>query len=113
MSDTAIITITDNAAKKIKEFSEGAPESMGLRLSVIGSGCSGLAYKMGLEDAPVDNTKIKTYTINGIRVFIDKKSSLYLIGTTIDYIDGLMASGFKMTNENVKKTCGCGNSFSV
>ena len=113
MSDTAIITITDNAAKKIKEFSEGAPEGSGLRLGITGGGCAGLEYQMGIEDQPEEGSKIKTYESNGVHIFIDPKSALYLAGSIIDYVDGLMQSGFHVENPNSRRTCGCNKSFSV
>ena len=105
-----MITITDSAAAKIKEFSAGAPDTMGLRLSVVGGGCSGMQYKMELQDTP-DDPKIKCFDENGVHLFIDMKSALYLAGATIDYVDGLMQSGFSIKNPNAKTTCGCGQSF--
>ncbi len=105
-----MITITDAAATKIREL---APDDMqdkyALRMRVVGGGCSGLQYQMGLEEehAPTD----KVLTCNGVRVFVDMKSALYLAGAEVDYIDGLMQSGFKISNPNAKTTCGCGQSF--
>lgn len=108
---TDIITITDLAREKIKEFSKGAPEGWGLRFGVVGGGCSGLQYKMDIETSHELGPKDKVYEINEIRVFIDMKSALYIVGVTLDYVDGLMQSGFKIDNPNSKTTCGCGQSF--
>ena len=105
-----MITITDSAAVKIREL---APADMqakyALRMRVVGGGCSGLQYQMGLEEEQNPNDKV--FVSNGVRVFIDMKSALYLAGAEVDYIDGLMQSGFKISNPNAKTTCGCGQSF--
>lgn len=105
-----MITITDAAATKIKELTPAdMQDKYALRMRVVGGGCSGLQYQMGLEEeyGPSD----KVLTINGVKVFVDMKSALYLAGAEVDYIDGLMQSGFKITNPNAKTTCGCGQSF--
>lgn len=105
-----MITITDAAASKIRELTpEDMQDKYALRMRVVGGGCSGLQYQMGLEEehAPTD----KVFTCNGVKVFVDMKSALYLAGAEVDYIDGLMQSGFKITNPNAKTTCGCGQSF--
>ncbi|MHB8875321.1 MAG: HesB/IscA family protein, partial [Myxococcaceae bacterium] len=81
------------------------------RISVKGGGCSGLAYNMEWAEAPRERDKI--FEQDGVRVFVDPKSYLYLIGTELVYEDGLMASGFKLRNPNVKSTCGCGESFTL
>ena len=108
--ETSPIHITDAAAAKIKELmtKEGATDHA-LRMRVVGGGCSGFQYQMGLEAAPTDQDKV--YTDNGIKLFIDEKSILYLTGVQIDYLNGLMESGFKVTNPNAQSTCGCGQSF--
>ena len=103
------ITLTDNAVLKIHSLVTGAPEK-GLRVKVVGGGCSGLQSKMDL-DLPKDGDKI--FERDGARVVIDRKSFLYLNGTELDFADGLMATGFTLHNPNVKKSCGCGASFSV
>jgi iron-sulfur cluster assembly protein len=103
-----MITITESAAEKIKEL---APDpNYALRMRVVGGGCSGLQYQMGLEDE--QNATDKVLTSNGIKVLVDMKSALYLAGAEVDYINGLMESGFKISNPNAKTTCGCGQSFS-
>ena len=102
-------TVTKAAAAKIKELVSKEDAECGLRMRVVGGGCSGLQYQMELERAP--GARDKVFTSNGITVFIDMKSALYLADAEIDYLDGLMQSGFKITNPNAKTTCGCGQSF--
>ena len=104
-----MIAISEGAAAKIKDLVSGEPER-GLRLKVIGGGCSGLQYKM-----EVDATKPgdKVFERDGARVFADRRSYLYLHGSELDYAETLMESGFRVQNPNVKASCGCGNSFSV
>ena len=104
-----MITITESAAVKIKALMPQGDAEYGLRMRVMGGGCSGLQYQMGLEEEPGTNDKV--LTSNGIRVFVDMKSALYLAGVEVDYLDSLMQSGFKITNPNAKTTCGCGQSF--
>ena len=106
-----MITITDNAASKILEsIDEATGASSGLRIKVVGGGCSGLQYSLG-----VDNEKKgdKIFEHNGAKLYVDRKSYLYVNGTTIDYSEGLTNVGFQLDNPNVKKTCGCGESFVV
>ena len=105
-----MITITDSAASKIRELTPAdMQEKYALRMRVVGGGCSGLQYQMGLEEEPGSTDKV--FTSNGIKVFVDMKSALYLAGAEVDYLNGLMESGFKITNPNAKTTCGCGQSF--
>lgn len=111
---TDIITITDAARDHINKLlweQYNTTASMALRLGVEGGGCSGLQYKLGLEELEEGETD-KTPLINGIYVLIDPKSALYLAGATVDYIESLMASGFKIDNPNAQRHCGCGQSFS-
>jgi iron-sulfur cluster assembly protein len=103
------ITLTENAAGKILSLVEDNPQK-GLRVKVVGGGCSGLQYKMDVDE-PRDGDKV--FELNGAKLVVDRKSFLYLNGTELDYADGLMASGFNLRNPNVKRTCGCGQSFSV
>jgi iron-sulfur cluster assembly accessory protein len=106
-----MITITDRAAEKINEsLSADDVVGEGLRIKVIGGGCSGLQYKMDL-DAQKKGDKV--FEHNGAKLFIDRKSYLYINGTSIDYKDGLTDVGFDLDNPNVKRTCGCGESFVV
>jgi iron-sulfur cluster assembly protein len=103
------ITLTDNASMKILSLVADAPEK-GLRVKVVGGGCSGLQYRMDI-DAPRPGDKV--FERDGAKVVVDRKSFLYLNGTELDFADGLMATGFTLHNPNVKRTCGCGASFSV
>jgi iron-sulfur cluster assembly accessory protein len=104
-----MITITAAAATKIKQLMPEGEGEYGLRMRVVGGGCSGLQYQMGLEENAGANDKV--FNCNGIKVFVDTKSALYLAGAEVDYLDGLMQSGFKITNPNAQTTCGCGQSF--
>ena len=107
-----MITITDFAAEKVKELIEGREQpTEGLRVGVRGGGCSGFTYF--LEFAESANDGDRELESKGVRLFIDKKSYLYLMGTEIDYQDGLAGAGFKFENPNARRTCGCGESFSV
>ncbi|MGH7823303.1 MAG: HesB/IscA family protein, partial [Candidatus Binatia bacterium] len=104
-----MIAISENAAKKIKTLIGEAP-GKAFRLKVVGGGCSGLQYKLDIdEQKPGD----KVFEREGASVIADRKSYLYLHGTEIDYSEDLMESGFKLINPNVKRTCGCGASFTV
>ena len=88
-----------------------SPKPAGLRLSVVGGGCSGFSYSMQFENKP--NMLDKTYDYEGLKVFVDQASMLYLEGAMVDYVESLEGSGFKFNNPNVKSTCGCGSSFSA
>jgi len=106
------VSITENAAAKIKQLlaAEDKKDKDGLRLKVVGGGCSGLQYKMDLDGArPGD----KVFEKDGAKILVDMKSLLYLNGTELDYKEELMQSGFVFQNPNVKRACGCGTSFSV
>lgn len=103
------ITLSDNAVNRIRSL-VGSDPSKGLRVKVVGGGCSGLQYKMDLDE-PRDSDKI--FERDGAKLVIDRKSFLYLNGTEIDYAETLMTSGFNLQNPNVKRSCGCGASFSV
>lgn len=107
----ALVTVTETAADQIKRLldQEGKAESHGLRMKVVGGGCSGLQYQLAFDDGPRESDNV--LELNGIRLFVDEKSSLYLMGTTLDFVDSLMESGFKIQNPNAKSTCGCGQSF--
>ena len=106
-----MITITDKAAEKILDsIAEAAEDAAGLRIKVIGGGCSGLQYKLALD---AERKGDKVFEHNGAKLLIDRKSYLYLNGTTVDSADGLTNVGFELDNPNVKKTCGCGESFVV
>ena len=104
--------ITDNAVRQLRKLMEdrGTPTA-GLRIAVKGGGCSGLSYTMDWADAPREKDRV--FERDGVRVFIDGKSFLYLAGSELTYEQTLMASMFKVQNPNVKSVCGCGESFSV
>jgi iron-sulfur cluster assembly protein len=105
------ISVTDRAAARIKELlAAQKKEEQGLRVKVVGGGCSGLQYKLDF-DLPKPSDKI--FEKDGARVLVDMKSLLYLAGTELDYKEELMQSGFVFQNPNVKNSCGCGASFAV
>ncbi len=107
-----MITITEKAAGKVKEIADSeALGGQGLRLRVVGGGCSGFSYDLYFEDQPTDMDE--TFQANGVNLYIDPLSFQYLDGTEIDYVEGLHGAGFKFNNPNVKGTCGCGSSFSA
>jgi iron-sulfur cluster assembly protein len=105
------VTVTDRAAARIKELiAADNREGQGLRVKVVGGGCSGLQYKV---DFDVPKVTDKIFERDGAKLLVDMKSLLYLTGTELDYKDELMQSGFVFQNPNVKKSCGCGASFAV
>src|ERR1043166_4195391 len=107
-----MVQMTDNAVIKVKEILDSQdPKPNGLRIAVVGGGCSGFSYSMAFENTP--NMLDKTYNYGGLKVFVDQASLLYLDGAEVDYVETLEGSGFKFNNPNVKNTCGCGSSFSV
>ncbi|MDJ0789490.1 MAG: iron-sulfur cluster assembly accessory protein [Myxococcota bacterium] len=106
-----MIEVTEAASTQIHALldKEGKAESHGLRMKVIGGGCSGLQYQLAFDDNLGENdTEIE---VGGVRVIVDERSALYLVGSSLDYVDTLMESGFKIENPNAKNTCGCGQSF--
>ncbi len=106
------IGLTDSAVTRLQRLlAERQTPEAGLRIAVKGGGCSGLAYHM--EWAEKARERDKVFEREGVRVFIDPKSYLYLMGTELVFEDGLLASGFKLQNPNEKSACGCGDSFSV
>ncbi len=107
-----MIQLTDTAVSKVKEILDTQePKPAGLRISVVGGGCSGFSYSMAFENTP--GMLDKTYDFNGLKLFVDQASMLYLDGAKVDYVETLEGSGFKFDNPNVKSTCGCGSSFSA
>lgn len=112
MSEAKLVTVTEKAVDQIKNIfqAEDRGENFGLRLSVVGGGCSGLTYKMDFDE---QKEKDNILDFNGVKVLIDLKSSIYLKGITLDYKDGLNGKGFVFINPNATNTCGCGESFSV
>lgn len=107
-----MVQLTETAIGKVREILDTQePKPQGLRISVVGGGCSGFSYSMAFENTP--NMLDKTYNFEGLKVFIDQASMLYLDGAEVDFVESLEGSGFKFNNPNVKNTCGCGSSFSV
>ncbi len=105
-----MIQLTERAVGKVQEIlTAQEPQPSGLRISVVGGGCSGFSYSMAFESAP--GMLDKTYDFSGLKVFVDQASLLYLDGAEVDYVETLEGSGFKFNNPNVKSTCGCGSSF--
>jgi len=105
-----MIQLTERATVKVQEIlTSQEPQPNGLRISVVGGGCSGFTYSMAFENAP--GMLDKTYDFEGLKVFVDQASMLYLDGVEVDYVETLEGSGFKFNNPNVKSTCGCGSSF--
>jgi iron-sulfur cluster assembly accessory protein len=107
-----MLTMTDAASSKVKEFlaEHGKPEA-GLRVRVVGGGCSGFQYQLAVDETSSPEDKV--FELDGIKLFVDSKSVLYLNGTEIDYVEGMMGSGFRFNNPNSTGTCGCGESFQV
>jgi len=108
------IFLTEKAAKEVKKVidEQKLPQETVLRVGVAGGGCSGFQYSLGFDNAS-DAAKDDVSEQHGIRVAIDKRSMLYLDGTTLDFIDGLERRGFDFKNPNAVKSCGCGSSFSA
>jgi iron-sulfur cluster assembly protein len=106
-----MIQVTPKAVDKIKQTFAKEGVTGGLRLGVLGGGCSGLSYqfKFDTKQRPTD----QVFDYDGVKVFVDPKSLLYLNGMVLDYQESLMQSGFVFDNPNAKKSCGCGTSFSA
>ena len=109
----AVIEVTAVAAERIHELLEKDDKlsTHSLRMKVIGGGCSGLRYELVFDDT--ENETDSVIEAHGVRIVVDEKSALYLMGTTLDFVDTLNESGFKMVNPNASTTCGCGESFSA
>src|SRR6516164_5814661 len=108
----APITLTPNAIAKVKEImAQQNPVPAGLRVGVVGGGCSGFQYSMSFENGA--GMMDKTFNFEDLKVFVDATSLMYLKGVTIDYMETLEGAGFEFENPNVKSTCGCGSSFNV
>ena len=110
MVQDQVVGLTPLAADKIRGLldTKGLPD-YGLRVFVQGGGCSGLSYGMAFEDQVEDGDEI--VTTDGVSVYVDQISAMYLTGATIDYVDSLMGGGFKIDNPNAVSSCGCGHSF--
>jgi len=105
------VTVTPKAVQKIRQTFTKMGVAGGLRLGILGGGCSGLSYQFKFEPAPRPRDNV--FNFDGVHIYIDPKSLLYLHGLTLDYQESLMQSGFVFENPNAKKNCGCGTSFSA
>jgi iron-sulfur cluster assembly accessory protein len=109
---TAAPVLTPSAIAKVKEImASQVPVPAGLRLSVVGGGCSGFQYSMAFENGA--GMMDKVFDFDGLKVYVDATSLMYLGGAHVDYVETLEGAGFKFENPNVKSTCGCGSSFNV
>ncbi len=108
-----MIEVTEAAAERIHALLEedGKLDTHRLRMKVVGGGCSGLQYQLSFDDAMKDvDNEIEAHDV---RVVVDEKSALYLVGSVLDFVDSLQESGFKIENPNANNTCGCGQSFAA
>ena len=105
-----MLALTELASEKVKEIreAEGIEEEMALRVRVVGGGCSGFTYDLYFDNAAEGDRHLDAH---GVKVVVDQMSLMYLMGTKVDYVEGLHGAGFKFLNPNVKATCGCGSSF--
>lgn len=108
-----MIQVTDKAKEQIKTLraEEGHSDLHNVRVSVKGGGCSGLMYDLDFDDVLTEKDEV--FEDKGVKIICDKKSLLYLLGTTLDFSDGLNGKGFQFVNPNASRTCGCGESFAV
>jgi iron-sulfur cluster assembly protein len=108
-----MITITEKAVKRLSDLrlEEGKSNDYNLRVSVKGGGCSGLMYDLTFDKDVLESDEV--FEDNGLKILVDRKSMLYLLGTTLDFSDGLNGKGFQFINPNASRTCGCGESFAV
>jgi len=107
----SMVLITPVAASKVNEIrdAEAIEAHLALRLRVVGGGCAGFSYDLYFDE-PVEVDR--QFEVQGVKVVVDEMSLMYLVGTEVDYVEGLQGAGFKFNNPNVKTTCGCGSSFS-
>ena len=112
VGDERLIRVTSSAARKVGTLlaKQGRPAGV-LRVAVMGGGCSGLQYKMDLQDGPAARDIL--VETGGIKVVVDPKSALYVTGSELDYVDALQDGGFKVKNPNAASSCSCGESFSA
>ncbi len=110
--DSKPLGLTDTAIAKVKEImAQQNPVPAGQRVGVVGGGCSGFSYSMSFENGA--GMMDKTFDFDGLKVYVDATSLMYLKGVNVDYVETLEGAGFKFDNPNVKSTCGCGSSFNV
>ena len=106
------VILTSTAVSKVKEImAQQTPQPAGLRVGVVGGGCSGFQYSMAFENTA--GMMDKSFDQDGVKIFVDATSAMYLNGCTVDYVESVEGAGFKFENPNVKSTCGCGSSFSA
>jgi iron-sulfur cluster assembly accessory protein len=112
VGDERLVKLTENAARKVSTLltKQGRPNGV-LRVAVVGGGCSGLQYKMDLQDNPANRDIL--VESGGVRVVVDPKSALYVTGSELDYVDALQDGGFKVKNPNAATSCSCGESFTA
>ena len=112
VGDERLVRVTASAAKKVGALlaRQGRPKGV-LRVAVVGGGCSGLQYKMDLQDGPANRDILVESA--GIKVVVDPKSALYVSGSELDYVEALQEGGFKVKNPNAASSCSCGESFSA
>jgi iron-sulfur cluster assembly accessory protein len=112
IGDERLIKVTASAARKVRTLlvKQGRDQGV-LRVAVVGGGCSGLQYKMDLQDGPANRDFV--VETGGIKVVVDPKSALYVTGSELDYLDALQEGGFKVKNPNAATSCSCGESFSA
>ncbi len=108
-----MISVTESARNRIVELrkQENRSTEEQIRVSVKGGGCSGLMYDLDFDTTVLESDEV--FEDKGVKIFVDKKSLLYLLGTTLDFSDGLNGKGFQFVNPNASRTCGCGESFSI
>lgn len=112
VGDERLIKLTGNAGKKVTALLTKQGRAAGvLRVAVVGGGCSGLQYKMDLQDGPANRDFLVESA--GVKVVVDPKSALYVTGSELDYVDALTDGGFKVKNPNAATSCSCGESFSA
>lgn len=111
MTDTATVTLSSAAARRIKEILAAEEGKSALRVSVEGGGCSGFSYKFDLDDQPAEDDVVLER--DEARVLIDNVSLVYMAGSEIDFVDNLMGQAFQIRNPNAVASCGCGTSFTV
>jgi iron-sulfur cluster insertion protein len=111
-TEETLVSLTQLAAEKVAEIraSEAIEADQALRLRVVGGGCSGFSYDLYFDGKTEQDRELDQH---GVRMVVDQMSLMYLLGTEIDYVEGLAGAGFKFNNPNVKSTCGCGSSFAV
>lgn len=116
MAETATpkapVSFSPRAAEEINKImtQKDIPEGYALRIGVKGGGCSGMSYVLGFDKQREHD---KSFEVDGITIYMDKRHGMYLLGTTVDYHDGLNARGFTFNNPNATETCGCGSSFAA